>query len=594
MAIVELVKNAYDAGATCVRILIQPETSREPGSIRMGDNGVGMNEADVKGLFMFAGYSQRLSQVEVGGRIATGEKGIGRFAADKLGQTLDVYSTKKGPRGIHLSIDWRSFDSSSKKKFSDVKAEYEVIDVSNFVRGARGTLLSIGHLRAKWDADKSKRLLNWLGDLLNPFSPPRDFVIELEVVGARQGTVVVGSTPPSGDVSLDLRVKKGRIVARISESGGRTRAAFERVPTVADLRQLEGLRARFIHFDKKPSKDRTHGLAPGVRVYRDGFRIEPFGSRDSDWLGVAEQRAKRAGHAHVVPNRLFGFVEISRISNPELQDTTSRQAILDSRAAQGLVTLLRESVGALAEVLKERTEPRWEENKRQKAAQLEQARLFTLGEVASGLAHELRQPLQAIRSEADNIIEKLRSLDIVDDDIAEAQRAIDRGIVRIDKNISLVSSLSKGEFSDIAEFDLAKSLANEVEVFSNLCSPKGILIELNAEKSLIATTSESAITTIVANLLNNAIQAAESAGGSRISVSLARHRRRLVIEVRDDGGGVPDKIIPHLFTKFATQKTGGMGFGLYYCRMLIESLGGKIGHHAERGGARFWIEVPEG
>src|SRR5690349_10167530 len=110
MAIVELAKNAYDAGASLVRISIQPITPRQPGEIRISDDGAGMSESDIGRLFMFAGYSERPGEVADARRIPTGEKGIGRFAADKLGQRLDVYSRKRGNSGIHLAIDWRKFD----------------------------------------------------------------------------------------------------------------------------------------------------------------------------------------------------------------------------------------------------------------------------------------------------------------------------------------------------------------------------------------------------------------------------------------------------------------------------------------------------
>src|SRR6266581_6145076 len=101
MAIVELVKNSYDSNARNVRIHIRPETVREPGLIRISDDGSGMSEQDIKRLFMFAGYSERPDEVRRAERIPTGEKGIGRFAADKLGGRLDVFTkTTKTREGL--------------------------------------------------------------------------------------------------------------------------------------------------------------------------------------------------------------------------------------------------------------------------------------------------------------------------------------------------------------------------------------------------------------------------------------------------------------------------------------------------------------
>ena len=185
MAIVELVKNAYDAGATSVRIFIQPETTREPGFIRISDNGSGMSEADINDLFMFAGYSERPDQIKAGRRVPTGEKGIERFATDKLGRTLDVYTSKGGEEGIHLSIDWKKIETKGRKKFSEIEASYEVMDVAPILRAKRGTVLRVGHLSSAWNSSHVETLNVWLSDLLSPYTKPSNFRMELEVAGSR-------------------------------------------------------------------------------------------------------------------------------------------------------------------------------------------------------------------------------------------------------------------------------------------------------------------------------------------------------------------------------------------------------------------------
>src|ERR1035438_33089 len=79
MAVIELVKNAYDSGALNVTITIQPETTRRPGFITIKDDGPGMSLQEFRRLFMFAGYSERDTESKTATRIPTGEKGIGRF-----------------------------------------------------------------------------------------------------------------------------------------------------------------------------------------------------------------------------------------------------------------------------------------------------------------------------------------------------------------------------------------------------------------------------------------------------------------------------------------------------------------------------------
>src|SRR5690242_5823766 len=94
LALAELVKNAYDSGARSVQILAQPSTDRLPSVIEISDDGSGMSIDDLRRLFMVAGYSERPGQVRGRGRIPTGEKGIGRFAADKLGSRLELVTKK--------------------------------------------------------------------------------------------------------------------------------------------------------------------------------------------------------------------------------------------------------------------------------------------------------------------------------------------------------------------------------------------------------------------------------------------------------------------------------------------------------------------
>lgn len=598
MAIVELVKNAYDSRAKHTRILIQPESERRPGYIRITDDGSGMSEADVKNSFMVAGYSQRLDEIGSTVRTPTGEKGIGRFAADKLGETLDVYTKRRdSERTLHLHIDWKDFESRY-KKFSDIQATYELIDSPRFQSSGHGTVLEITGLRSEWNESKLSALRSDLSDLLNPISPPKDFKISLEI-GDWRGTIAEEHLEPiklKGDLTMQVSVIGERIHRIVLRQGEKRPQIDERVSSQADLGYLRGLRARFIHFDKRPNKSLTKGLEPGVRVYRDGFRIEPFGSRNADWLHIAEMRAKRAGHAHVVPSRLFGYVEISRISNPQLADTTSRQALLDTQTARNLVTVLRTEVDELGEVLKAKAEPRWQENRRKQAIEAEQARLHTLGVMSFGLAHELRQPLQTIRSEAQNIRARLGQLGITDGDVVEAQASIDRGVERIDNNITLVSSIVKASTTEKSKCNLAELVRKEVSLFQPRANTLGVRIEVKTDPVQEAHVNQFAIYTVLINYLQNALESLESAKrAGKISVSLRRRDGFHYLEVKDDGDGVADDVKGSVFKKFTTKKTGGMGVGLYYCKTIVESHGGTVGFLSDVGdGATFWMKLPEG
>ncbi len=255
MAIVELVKNGYDSRATLVRVLIQPDSDRIPGVIRVTDNGSGMSESDLTKLFMVAGYSQRVDEVKTAERVPTGEKGIGRFAADKLGMTLDVYSkTAKSRDTLHLRIDWKDFEDRL-KRFNEVEAWYDVAASNRFEERGSGTILEIRKLRSKWDSEALQSVQVGLSDLLNPFDWPTDFSISLEI-GNQYGVMTehrLVPLIPDADLVMQVSVVGDKVHRVVKRRGERKPLVDVREGSPADLAYLRGLRARFLHFDKRPN-----------------------------------------------------------------------------------------------------------------------------------------------------------------------------------------------------------------------------------------------------------------------------------------------------------------------------------------------------
>lgn len=599
-ALVELVKNAYDARARRVTIAIQPPGSREPGEITVSDDGGGMSERDFERLFMFAGYSERPGQVLRAKRVPTGEKGIGRFATDRLGSRLEIATkTKSDAVALTASVDWNEF-RDRKKRFSDVKLKVQRQAVAALPSDKSGTVLKIRGLREPWTRGQVISLRAELSKLLNPLSPPKDFVIELRAPGIEGPGQVVVRGPVEPDFQLTFKVLGDGSVARTlrATGGAKTKAAAVVPSSAVESKRLTGLESSFLYFLKRPTKTRAGDLAPGVRIYRDGFRVEPFGSEAADWLGVAEKRAKRAGHAHVVPSRLFGFVSISRKRHPGLQDTTGREALLDNDAARALITILREQIEFLDDSIRTSVaEPRWKRARTEKATQLERERLHSLSIVADGLAHELRQPLQAIRTEADNIRVRLGQLGIVDTDVSAAQTSIDMSIDRIDRNIRSISKLSSGDLEEIQQIDLADAVRNECAILETRCKALGITLTVDAPTDQPAKLNGPTVAMILMNLIRNSMDALSEGPlreHRRIAVHLKRVKSRHLLEVADNGPGIPAEIQPKIFKRFASKKTGGSGVGLYNCRVFARAQRGDLTFQSREGvGTTFTLELPD-
>ncbi len=338
-------------------ITIEPISEKRAGFIRIADDGQGMPRKDFERLFMLAAASQRPEQAKSAKRVPTGEKGIGRFAASRLGSTLRVLTRAdtNAPEVLEVVFDWRKF-RDKKKQFDKVLIPYQESRSNELPRNPTGTVLEITQLHDPWKKEKVEKLRTALAELLDPFNKPTDFEVILEVPGAEKLSGPIFQEPPRGaDIELDFRVLADKHVSRkLSAISLPSDNQRESVTSTANTEPLFGLTGRFLYFLGRPPKAKTKGLTPGVRIYRDGVHLEPFGSPTADWLGISAKRAKRAGHAHIVPSRLYGFVEISRVKHQELKDATGRRALIDNEAAQSLVTVLGEQLRYLEDKVRTR------------------------------------------------------------------------------------------------------------------------------------------------------------------------------------------------------------------------------------------------
>jgi signal transduction histidine kinase len=597
LAVLELVKNAYDSGASQVDIVIQPETDRLPGEIVIRDNGSGMTAQRFSDTFMFAGFSIRPSEVGKTPRVPTGEKGIGRFASDRLGAALCV-TTKTSADGdpLIVEIDWTAFEDR-KKEFNDVTVPYHYAK-SRDLLGSTGTTLRITKLRQEWNRRQGEALRRTLGDLLNPFERPKNFSIDLTIQGSDILSGVVVQAPiTEQDLELRIKVEKsGNVSRRIRGSEHAHASDGEWVQITRAAKGLEGVTARLLYFYKRPNREQSAGLEAGVRVYRDGFRIEPFGSSSADWLGIAEKRAKRAGHAHIVPTRLFGFVSLSRVKNKTLIDTTSREALIDNEDSRALIALLKSQLDILEEIIQsDEAEPRWEENRVRDKAQLEEGRLQALSLMSSGLAHELRQPLQVLSLEVGNIATRLHQLGIDDASIIESQQAIEEGVSRIDQNIRTIASLTTGDMEANVALDLAELVRDTCLFIESRCTNAGVKLVVETPHEQSAHLNGKLVQMVLLNLIQNAIDALQNLPAPRskeivVRLDHAFLRHRLVVE--DNADGIPEERRPHIFKRFNTGKTGGMGLGLFLCNSMLTAAKGEISFSTALGsGSTFTVLI---
>ena len=596
MAFIELVKNAYDSGASTVEITVHQETLASPPRITVRDDGQGMPLPEFRRRFMFAGYSERDAEAADAKRVPTGEKGIGRFATDKIGAELVVTTRAAGEKkALQVTFDWSAF-RQKEKKFSEIRAPYRYVSVPDEL-AETGTILSIQRLRSKWDRAKIGSLREALGNLFNPYASIDQFQVKLTVVGLHPSSEVIGPEKPmQQDYELQFKVAEDKKVLRRFRSPSSPRFGDWKVIPGLTPEHLFGLKGRMLYYVKKPPKAFVKGLPPGVQLYRDGFLMQPFGAPISDRLRLIEKRAKRAGHAPLVPNRLFGFVEISRLTHPALKDTTSRQAMLETDELHELVRVLRSQTDFLEEnILEEVNKPSWRKSAREQSIVIEQARLNSLGNLSVGIGHEIRQPLQSIFSHADAMELRLQAMGIADGELAASLVKINEAGERIDATITFIKQLSSGDLEHVTTFDLSEAVRKELKLFESQNDDIKFISTL--PRSQPVTTNQTTILHVLANLLRNSAEAIREVQDERtgsISVKVRRDRDTHVIEVEDNGVGIDDASKPKIFKQFSTQKTGGLGFGLTYCHTIVEAQGGKISFTSKQGvGTTFRVEMPE-
>ncbi len=214
-------------------------------------------------------------------------------------------------------------------------------------------------------------------------------------------------------------------------------------------------------------------------------------------------------------------------------------------------------------------------------------RLATVGQVASRIAHEVRNPLAIIRSMVQNLGETAE---------AEApRRACQQVLEEIDRLSRVTSSLvglSRPLQPQIVEVD-ARDVVSRVEWLSRrLLDGRGVALQVGAgpERARVRADPDLACQVLL-GLVSNAAEATEEGGA--IDLLWEESKDEVVFAVEDRGPGVPRELREKVFDPFFTTKAGGAGLGLAVAREVAEAQGGRVALESSKGmGARFTLHLP--
>lgn len=372
-AIAELIKNSYDANAEEVRVTFAKRNSPIQ-IIQIEDDGDGMDLATLEKSWLRIGTENKVDN-ELSGRkkrVVTGAKGLGRLGIDRLCRKLVLQTkTSSMDHGLELHIDWSRYDnreatiSSVNHKIFRIPALNSNKNSNFFNNRNAGTRLLLIGLKEEWSDIRLEDLRNELAMLVSPFSEVSDFSIEFcSGVSAIDGQL-------SSEKYLDAAA--WNVKAELSDAGQINITYLqpkrpenkeeicvkwpEWLPDRGISPKCGPLSMHFYYIPQPGSAVSTSvkrkdwssfmALNHGVRVYRDNFRVRPYGEPTGrgDWLDLGLRKASnpsgiRQGSWRVGPGQILGAIFISRIENAGLVDQANREGMVESDAFRDMRTFV--------------------------------------------------------------------------------------------------------------------------------------------------------------------------------------------------------------------------------------------------------------
>lgn len=364
-AILELVKNSYDAKASYVKLVFEDD------KLTILDDGIGMSIDDIKKRWMHVGQSTkgyktitRDNQI----RVLAGSKGIGRFALARLGKSVSLISLKQGCSGVVWDTDWNTSTVSIKKAIDEI-----------------GTKIIIKNLRAKWNRKKVQNLISFLSKTYNDdvmlisISHPdivtdvSSYITELKPGINCLSHIVLNYDSSAQTIAVEITSDEFLDSAQsycenidirhfyhetniLDELNGVNEWELSEDELKDHLIKLGDFSAEFA-FTISPSKEDAekflykHQTLPcnplkGVILYRNAFSITSYEGK-KDWLGFGKRSRKSpaaashpTGSWRVRENQISGKVEIDKERNAVLQDISNRQGLDENTFYELLVEIV--------------------------------------------------------------------------------------------------------------------------------------------------------------------------------------------------------------------------------------------------------------
>ena len=696
VALSELVKNSYDAdarhvaiwfeGALCEDGSLDPSTA----SISILDDGCGMREETLLGAWLEPATAFReREKLTHSGRRVLGEKGVGRFATAKLGSQLEIISKAENANEVQLRVDWSDFENAD-LYLDEVNVEFEagiplffgsgngssmklwshssILSDKNALQDActSGTMLRISGLRSRWTRHDVQMAQNALSRLLSPLDDDpdieRDFRIELggpDELGF-QGEVqqdeifqkphyqLIAEVTERGIATVLMQLKDGRQIdaGEIDLASGRTILPCGPFRFSLNVWDRDAASLRQLARTAKIAREALDG-ASGISIYRDRFRVLPYGEPRNDWLRLDLRRVNNPT-LRLSNNQIIGYVHITRDGNPSLRDQSNREGLIEGpgfdslrETIESLIALLEQErykqrprapsrsrssllspvdLSPITNLLSERYPSDAEAQQHVANAQreiderLEQAgetlaqyhRLATLGQLVDIIVHETAQPVATIGHsayagiqlthelarnprESQRVVSEIRGQF---EEILAQFELIERQNEVTGEVINRVKPFGGRKRGRPRRFSIEDAIDNVVGLMEPEITRAGVDVTVSPTHHQVSLDGTE-VQEVLINLVNNSLYWLEKVPRNqrKLSISVARDEENaLAIVVEDSGPGVAAQDQEHIFDAYFSTKPQGTGLGLAIAGTIIKdyydgSL--ELLSPGELGGARF-------
>jgi signal transduction histidine kinase len=390
-------------------------------SIYIIDNGDGMTKDIIENHWMKIGTNNKENDyITKEGRIKTGAKGIGRFALDRLGYLAEMWTLPRNNEiGYYWKMNWKQFEIPD-KSISDINAELDEIKIElkqlltdrfkfspriveniDSAKFENGTVIKISNIKDEWFDDKLENIYKSLEALI----PPKELKIpfgvsffnsqqpnlfgEVETAFFDDFDYKIVSHFDSETLSVKLKITRNELdIKRVNQDFTELfndetfpynlktieNKVFEINEPINDLLKWEKddknekllkdvgsfsfsfyfLKLAMSQKENYPYKEINSAERKsildkfgGVKIYRDSFRVRPYGDTGNDWLHLGERASQspagpgqRIGDWRVRPNQIAGLINISRIDNKNLVDKSDRGALVENESFEILLKII--------------------------------------------------------------------------------------------------------------------------------------------------------------------------------------------------------------------------------------------------------------